>query len=146
MTSHYDTLLRHALPWIPYGEGRIASSLPATSAVYLALTMDNAILYVGKSANLRQRWITRHYRNRLYQAGCVRLAWQVCPQSELNDLEVACWLRYQPTLGKFNGVLTQSAQAIADLLPTILTLEVHTRYTQSPQERAASNASRHFQR
>jgi len=123
MTGYENTPLSRPLPWLPYGKGRFPRNLPCTSAVYFALTADNAILYIGQTGNLRQRWATHHRRHQLHQEGGVRFAWQDCLSPHLNDLKTACWFRYHPTVGHRKGAPTMHILRLARVLPDTITLQ-----------------------
>lgn len=47
------------LPSVPV-DRKALKTLPETSGVYFVVDKSNKILYIGKSVNLRQRWIFHH--------------------------------------------------------------------------------------
>jgi len=78
------------------------SALPPCLAVYFALEGDH-VLYVGRSVNLQQRWITHHRYSQLKGLNNVRIAWLECSDpSLLPEIEAALIEYFQPSL---NGEL-----------------------------------------
>jgi hypothetical protein len=78
------------------------SALPPCPAVYFALEGDH-VLYVGRSVNLQQRWITHHRYSQLKGLNNVRIAWLECSDpSLLPEIEAALIEYFQPSL---NGKL-----------------------------------------
>ncbi len=75
------------------------SSLPNCPAIYFVLAGER-ILYIGRSVNLAQRWVSHHRWNQLTQM-CpkARIAWIECNDSELlPKLEAALIERFKPEL------------------------------------------------
>lgn len=88
-----------ALPSLPLTD---RSQLPVCPAVYFALDGDR-VLYIGRSVNLQQRWITHHRYSQLKGLNNVRIAWLECSDpSLLPEIEVALIEYFQPSL---NGEL-----------------------------------------
>ena len=78
------------------------SQLPVCPAVYFALDGDH-VLYIGRSGNLQQRWMTHHRYNQLKGFNNVRIAWLECSDpSLLPEIEAALIEYFQPSL---NGEL-----------------------------------------
>ena len=78
------------------------SQLPVCPAIYFALEGDR-VLYVGRSGNLQQRWITHHRYSQLKGLNNVRIAWLECNDpSLLPEIEAALIEYFQPSL---NGEL-----------------------------------------
>jgi GIY-YIG catalytic domain len=73
-------------------------TLPCCSCVYFALSAEGAVLYVGQSQNLRERWYSHHRTEELRMLGCVSIAWYVAPVEDGPDLENALIQHYQPAL------------------------------------------------
>jgi excinuclease UvrABC nuclease subunit len=63
-----------SLPSLPLEERK---ALPAVGAVYFVCASTGAVLYVGSSKNLRQRWLLHHRQQQLAQTQGIRIAWQV---------------------------------------------------------------------
>jgi hypothetical protein len=88
-----------ALPSLPLTD---RSQLPVCPAVYFALDGDR-VLYIGRSVNLQQRWITHHRYSQLKGLNNVRIAWLECSDpSLLPEIEAALIEYFQPSL---NGEL-----------------------------------------
>jgi excinuclease UvrABC nuclease subunit len=88
-----------ALPSLPLTD---RSQLPVCPAVYFALDGDR-VLYIGRSVNLQQRWITHHRYSQLKGLNNVRIAWLECNDpSLLPKIEAALIEYFQPSL---NGEL-----------------------------------------
>ena len=88
-----------ALPSLPLAD---RSQLPSCSAIYFALEGD-CISYIGRTTNLKQRWITHHRYSQLNGLGNVRIAWLECSDpSLLPEIEAALIEYFQPSL---NGEL-----------------------------------------
>ena len=78
------------------------STLPPCPAVYFVLEGDR-VLYVGRSGNLQQRWMTHHRYNQLKGFNNVRIAWLECSDTNLlPEIEAALIGYFQPSL---NGEL-----------------------------------------
>jgi len=78
------------------------SALPPCPAVYFVREGDR-VLYVGRSVNLQQRWITHHRYSQLKGLNNVRIAWLECSDpSLLPEIEAALIEYFQPSL---NGEL-----------------------------------------
>jgi hypothetical protein len=78
------------------------SALPPCPAVYFVLEGDR-VLYVGRSVNLRQRWMTHRRYKQLKAISNVRIAWLECSDpSLLPEIEAALIEYFQPSL---NGEL-----------------------------------------
>ena len=92
------------LPSLPLAS---RSGLPTCPAVYFALEGDR-VLYVGRSGNLQQRWITHHRYSQLQGLNNVRIAWLECSDpSLLPEIEAALIEYFQPSL---NGELIPLAE------------------------------------
>lgn len=85
-TINPDTPDIAGLPWVLFDERK---TLPKASAMYFALTVDERLLYIGKTTNLRTRWYAHHKAASLTEAGCVRLAWMLCDPSIAGAIEHA---------------------------------------------------------
>ena len=84
-----------ALPSLPLTS---RSGLPTCPAVYFALEGDR-VLYVGRSGNLQQRWITHHRYSQLKGLNNVRIAWLECSDpSLLPEIEAALICHFLPPL------------------------------------------------
>ena len=89
------TITPSALPSLPLNERR---DLPDTAAIYFVLT-GTAVLYIGQSVSLWQRWLAHHRLSQLNEYGCCRIAWmQVDDVSLLDGIERACIAHFNPLL------------------------------------------------
>jgi hypothetical protein len=52
------------------------AALPTGAAIYYVLNNTSAVLYVGESTQVRQRWTHHHRRADLATVGATRIAWQ----------------------------------------------------------------------
>src|SRR4029453_9173180 len=52
-------------------------TLPMAGGVYFVLSALGAVLYVGSSKHLRQRWIGHHRHHQLAEMPGIRIAWVV---------------------------------------------------------------------
>jgi len=79
------------------------NQLPDCSAIYFAIDSQNRILYIGQAVNLLTRCKNNH---RIYQLQeinqdyPVRIAWQVCNNEELNEIELYLIKHFQPLLNR----------------------------------------------
>ncbi len=88
-----------ALPCLPLSD---RSKLPSCAAVYLALSAQGGVLYVGQSIDVRER-LRRHHRVSLLEAlGGVRIAWlKESNLSALRRIETALIKHFNPPI---NGI------------------------------------------
>ena len=86
------------LPSLPLGERK---QLPKCSGIYFVIK-DGDILYVGRTANLYQRWLAHHIWQHLYGvSGELRVAWLECSDNELlPKIENALIVHFKPLLNK----------------------------------------------
>jgi CopG-like RHH_1 or ribbon-helix-helix domain, RHH_5 len=99
------------LPSLPLAN---RSALPPCPAVYFVLEGDR-VLYIGRSVNLQQRWMTHRRYKQLKAISNVRIAWLECNDPNLlPEIEVALIKYFQPSL---NGkLIPQSPQDIARIV------------------------------
>ncbi|KAB8316123.1 hypothetical protein SD81_028490 [Tolypothrix campylonemoides VB511288] len=100
-----------ALPSLPLAE---RSQLPKCSGIYFVIK-DGDILYVGRTANLYQRWLAHHIWQHLYGvSGELRVAWLECSDTELLPaVEKAMIVHFKPLLNKCSG----ASQRLNAILP-----------------------------
>ena len=86
------------LPSLPLAE---RSQLPKCSGIYFVIK-DGDILYVGRTANLYQRWLVHHIWQHLYGvSGELRVAWLECSDTELlPEVEKDIIVHFKPLLNK----------------------------------------------
>lgn len=73
-------------------------TLPRKSGIYLAMTADESILYIGATNNLRQRWLKHHQYPQLKSLGCTTIAYYECPVEQLPKIEQAMIIQFHPPL------------------------------------------------
>ena len=90
-----DPLALPSLPLVTRGE------LPNCPAIYFVLNGD-AVLYIGRTNNLYQRWIAHHRWHQLKaMSGDIRIAWLQCGDAKrLSDIETALIKHFQPSLNQ----------------------------------------------
>ncbi len=75
------------------------SKLPDTSCIYFAINSQGAIQYIGRSVNLRQRWLAHHRYHQLEKMGDVKIAYLSVDSPELlYEIEKALIEWFQPPL------------------------------------------------
>ena len=66
-------MLQQSVPSLPITE---RSKLPNTAAIYFVFTLDNKLLYIGQTSNLRQRWAQHHrYQQFIEASSQTRIGW-----------------------------------------------------------------------
>jgi hypothetical protein len=85
-----------SLPSIPLDERK---NLPECSGIYFAINSAGEIQYIGRSTNIRQRWLQHHRYTQLKALGSVQIAWlQVSDSLLLPGIESALIEYFQPLL------------------------------------------------
>ncbi|WP_414644176.1 helix-turn-helix domain-containing protein [Allocoleopsis sp.] len=96
------------LPSIPFVW---CKSLPSASGIYIALSEDDQVLYVGQSGNMRMRWRSHHKRTALIAHNCSKLCWiDVSDTSLLAGIEKALIEWFKPPLNKESKLPVPSEQ------------------------------------
>ena len=77
------------------------AELPNCPAIYFVLNGD-AVLYIGRTNNLYQRWIAHHRWHQLKaMSGDIRIAWLECGEASLlSEIETALIKHFQPSLNQ----------------------------------------------
>jgi excinuclease UvrABC nuclease subunit len=84
------------LPWLPLDQRQ---DLPDVPAVYLVLTGDGQVLYIGKTASLQGRWKGHHRQIQFDRIGKVRLAWiEVETEEFLGEVEQLLIEHFSPVM------------------------------------------------
>lgn len=93
-----------SLPYVMMSE---MDYLPNTSGVYFAIDELGQVAYIGRSANIRQRWRAHHVQgdlcdlSDLNSARCVRIAWlAITDVQSIESLERTLIQRFRPRLNK----------------------------------------------
>jgi hypothetical protein len=85
-----------SLPWLPL-EAR--TNLPELPGIYFVLDGYKTPLYIGRSANIRQRWNTHHRLNDIKNLPDIAIAWlEVSEPSLLDSVEQALIDWFDPPL------------------------------------------------
>lgn len=85
-----------SLPSLPLSQH---SKLPAVPGIYFAVDSFDVIQYIGRSVNLKQRWLAHHRKKQLEQMGSVQLIWlEVGEPSLLPEIEDALIAWFNPPL------------------------------------------------
>lgn len=110
------------LPSLPLTERQ---KFPKIAAVYFAIGLSGAILYIGRSRNLATRWSVHHRYLELKTIGNVRIAWLHCSnESLLPDIEEALIKHFIPPLNRApnqNRQLRQISEGREQLVEIIKT-------------------------
>ncbi|MEG4798777.1 hypothetical protein QUA69_27325 [Microcoleus sp. LAD1_D1] len=97
--------------------------LPVCPAVYFVLESDR-ILYIGRSGNLKQRWVIHHRYSQLQRLNNVRIAWLECSDASLlPEIEAALIEYFQPSL---NGELIPSVAGKPPRVGAYISLQLKT--------------------
>ena len=92
------------LPSLPLSE---RSSLPSTPGIYFAIDSLGQIQYIGKSVNIRQRWIGHHQLEGLDIIGGIKISWLVVEDPKLlYHIETALINYFRPPLNQTQLHLT----------------------------------------
>ena len=83
---------------LPSVELESKSELPEQSAIYFAIDSQGAIQYIGRSSNLKNRWINHHRFNQLKSLGGVRIAYLFLDLDLLPSVEKALIEWFKPAL------------------------------------------------
>ncbi|HYX13478.1 MAG TPA: helix-turn-helix domain-containing protein [Nostoc sp.] len=87
-----------SLPSLPL-EWRKA--LPDCAGIYFAIDSNDAVQYIGRSNNIRLRWVQHHKNQQLTKISAVRLAWlEVSDKSLLAPIEEALIKWFDPPLNR----------------------------------------------
>lgn len=87
-----DVLNLLSLPFAMKGQ------IPTTSGVYFVLGKDGAMLYVGQSENLRDRFTGHNRVSDFVKAGAQCIHWLECETADLLRIEGDCIFALLPTL------------------------------------------------
>ncbi|MGB3208694.1 MAG: helix-turn-helix domain-containing protein [Crinalium sp.] len=74
-----------ALPFLPLTDRKL---LPEVPAIYFAIDQNNVIQYIGRSVNLKQRWVGHHRYRQLEKMSGIKLVWlEISDVSLLTTIE-----------------------------------------------------------
>jgi hypothetical protein len=101
------------LPSVSFEERR---HLPQESAIYFVTDPGGAVLYIGKSVDIRQRWATHHLLPRLKPMSGLRIAWLVPDQARsLVSIESDLIRDLDPPLNVVGAPTTKRLPRLADV-------------------------------
>lgn len=97
--------------------------LPSESGIYFALSAAGEVLYIGKAANIADRWIRHHRSQQMQEIASARIAWLTISETDmLADVERALITYFAPPLNGSsvpatgNNLKRLLAKALADIL------------------------------
>jgi hypothetical protein len=72
--------------------------LPACPGIYFALLPNGDAVYIGSTINLQKRWTSHHVFQELEKDGCATIAYYLCKEEALNQLEQIMIQELNPSL------------------------------------------------
>ena len=118
-----------SLPWLPL---KAKSALPRQPAIYFCLTPTNAVVYIGETSNLYNRWVKSSHdkKKQCQDCGCDRVAWLApVPEIRFNRLPIerAFIQVHRPVLNMqvWNGLRSHNPSEFYNLvLPNLQAKEI----------------------
>ena len=77
------------------------AKLPEISAVYICVSVDQQVLYVGQTQNLRARLGSHHRKTELEKLECAKVYYITCPTYVLKSLERFVIIDLKPLLNRY---------------------------------------------
>ena len=113
-----ENLDLRSLPSIPLEDRKM---LPVISGIYFAIDSQGTVQYIGRSANLNQRWLQHHRISNLEECDRILIAWlEVTEPALLPEIEKALIDWFKPPL---NGYISLSQDRESDgLVRTSVTI------------------------
>mgnify|MGYP001792623437 CR=1 FL=1 len=110
MTINPETLDIKTLPWLPLEE---KAAFPKKSAIYFAIDSQGTVQYIGRSANVRQRWGNHHKYDVLSEIGNIKIAYLFVDAVELlPKIEAALIEWFKPPLNNSLSSFTNTSEKI----------------------------------
>lgn len=79
-------------------------TLPPVCGLYLVLNEKNEVIYIGKSINIKKRWMRGHHKlNEIlknYGYENIKVRWVEIPEKRLNHAEYLAVNFYKPSLNR----------------------------------------------
>lgn len=98
------------LPWLPLEE---KAAFPKKSAIYFAIDSQGTVQYIGRSANVRQRWGNHHKYDVLSEIGNIKIAYLFVDAVELlPKIEAALIEWFKPPLNNSLSSFTNTSEKI----------------------------------
>lgn len=109
-----DSIKLLELPHVPLQRRR---ELPNQPRIYFALSKENEVLYIGKTQNIKQRWMQGHDRYPLFEyIGDVRLAWLIVGDAGLlTEIELACIRYFRPRFNNQHITISEPQRPLTGL-------------------------------
>lgn len=101
-----------SLPSVPLGS---KSELPNEAAIYFAIDSQRTIQYIGRTANLNQRWQGHHRTKALKAMGQVRIAYLALDADLLPSVENALIKYFDPALNRSAQEKTGIVQLVVEI-------------------------------
>jgi hypothetical protein len=95
MMSDVSSIFLDTLPSVAFCKYR---ELPTSPGIYFARLPNGNAAYIGSTINLQQRWTNHHMSQELEENGCVTIAYYLCKEEELNQLEHRMIQELNPSL------------------------------------------------
>ncbi|MBD2683227.1 MULTISPECIES: ribbon-helix-helix protein, CopG family [Nostoc] len=117
-------MLRGKLPALPLSDRK---KLPEVSAIYLVWSAEGKLLYIGRTVNLKNRWLNHHRLQDLALMGVdkVFIAWFETDKERLPEIEQTLIDNLEPTLNGSKGLITKSTTSIK--IPVTLNHDIYTK-------------------
>ena len=90
------------------------SKLPSIAGIYFAIDSFGTVQYIGRSTNIKQRWRCHHNQRELEALESIRIAYIVCPEDLLIEVELALIHWFAPPLngGKMSYLTSHSMEVV----------------------------------
>ena len=95
-------------------------SLPHATGVYIVLSTNDDVIYIGQAVSIRKRLQGHQYKKRFSAIPNGRIAWVLVPYVDLSSVETAMIDFFRPSLNKMKGGNTKPKTAAAEYYQTTL--------------------------
>lgn len=112
------------LPSMPLGE---RNNFPSISCIYFVVDSESQVVYVGRTNNLKNRWIRHHRREDIKLIQNASVAWlEVTDIDSLAELEQSIIERLNPQLnGRTLEIAKRKSASFTDNSPSLDRTESH---------------------
>lgn len=109
-----ETIDLLSLPSFPLSK---KAKLPSVAGIYFAIDSLGVVQYIGRSANIKQRWRCHHNQRELETMGSVRIAYITCPEDLLAQVETALVSWFLPPLngGRVSYLTNTSIEVVRQI-------------------------------
>ncbi len=104
------------LPSMPF---RKKGKLPELACIYFVFCSQDSLLYIGRTVNLKNRWLHHHRYRDLVNYGTTRIAWMEVSIHELEGIERKMISHFNPVLNDKSYDAAQGEQEIKDIVDTL---------------------------